>query len=125
MAQTVNPDARALLIRAARSPSGSTDGSQADRQQTQDERLAAIRGLSKYTQFDAIETLVYIMKTEKDVALHDRAYEAVKLATGKNLPDDTKAWSDMLQSPQVARQDPSILERVMFWNKKADDKAQK
>jgi hypothetical protein len=117
-----NPDSRSLLIRVARSPSGPSDTSITDRQQTQDERLAAIRGLQKYSQFDSIETLVYIMEKEKDVALHDRAYQSVKTATGRNLPDDPKVWRDMMQNPQLAQQQPSVLERVMFWNKKTDEK---
>jgi hypothetical protein len=121
LVQTGNPDARSLLIRVARSPSGPVESSLTDRQQTQDERLTAIRGLAKYSQYDSIETLVYIMEKEKDVALHERAYLSLKSATGKNLPDDAKTWHDTLQNPQVAHQEPNILERVMFWNKKSDD----
>jgi hypothetical protein len=118
--ETGNPDSRSLLIRVARSPGGSVESSLTDRQQTQDERLTAIRGLAKYRQYDSIETLVYIMEKEKDVALHDRAFESLKVATGKKLPDDAKAWRDMMQNPQLAQQEPNILERVMFWNKKTD-----
>jgi hypothetical protein len=121
--QTGNPDSRSLLIRVARSPSGPAESSLMDRQQTQDERLTAIRGLAKSSQYDSIETLVYIMETEKDVALHDRAYESLKGATGKKLPDDPKVWRNLMQNPHMAQQpEPSMLERVMFWNKKPDDK---
>jgi hypothetical protein len=122
LVQTGNPDSRSLLIRVARSPNGPAESSLADRQQTQDERLTAIRGLAKYGQIDSIETLVYVLEKEKDVALHGCAYESLKIATGKNLPDDAKAWRDMMQNPQLAHQEPNILERVMFWNKKTDDK---
>jgi HEAT repeat protein len=117
MAQTGNPDARNLLIRIARSPSGPVESSLTDRQQTQDERLAAIRGLAKYGQADSVDTLVYVMETEKDVALHDRAYESVKAASGRNLPDDPKAWRAMLQNPNQAQPERNILEQVMFWKK--------
>jgi HEAT repeat protein len=118
MAETKNPDSRALLVRIARSPSGPLESSVVDRQQTQDERLAAIRGLAKYSQPDSIDALVYIMETEKDVALHDRAYESAKEATGRNLPDDPKAWRAMLQNPNAVPPEPNVLERVMFWNTK-------
>jgi hypothetical protein len=122
---TGNPDSRSLLIRVARSPSGPVESSLTDRQQTQDERLTAIRGLAKYSQYDSIETLVYVLDSEKDVALHDRAHESLKIATGKNLPDDAKVWHDLLQNPQKANQEPNVLERVMFWkNKTPDDKNQ-
>jgi hypothetical protein len=123
LVQTGNADARSLLIRVARSPSGPVESSLTDRQQTQDERLTAVRGLAKYTQYDAIETLVHILDTEKDVALHDRAYESLKAATGKNLPDDSKAWRDLMQNPQMANKDTNVLERVMFWkNMKPEEK---
>jgi HEAT repeat protein len=115
--QTGNPDSRSLLIRVARSPGGAVDSSLVDRQQTQDERLTAIRGLAKYKQPDAIETLVHILETEKDVALHDRAHESLKIATGKNLPDDGKAWRQLVQNPQLAQEEPNALQRVMFWKK--------
>jgi HEAT repeat protein len=115
--QTGNPDSRALLIRVARSPSGPVESSLTDRQQTQDERLTAIRGLAKFSQPDAIETLVYIMESEKDVALHDRAHESLKQVTGKNIPDDAKAWRAYAQNPQSAPPEPSFIQRVMFWNK--------
>ena len=116
--QTGNPDSRSLLVRVARSPNGTVDSSLTDRQQTQDERLTAIRGLAKYSQVDSIETLVYVMETEKDVALHNRAHESLKVATGKNLPDDAKVWRNLMQNPQMAhRPEPNFIERVMFWNK--------
>ncbi len=116
--QTGNPESRSLLVRVARSPGGSSDSSLTDRQQTQDERLTAIRGLAKYPQPDSLETLVYIMESEKDVALHNRAHESLKVATGKNLADDAKVWRTYMQNPQlVHEQQPSIIERVMFWNK--------
>lgn len=123
---TGNPESRRLLVRVARSPSGPVDSSLTDRQQTQDERLTAIRGLAKFSQYDSIEALVYVMETEKNVALHDRAHESLKAATGKNLPDDAKAWRGLMQNPQAAvPQEPSALERVMFWKSKTDDKVQR
>jgi hypothetical protein len=115
--QTGNPDSRSLLIRVARSPSGPIDSSLTDRQQTQDERLTAIRGLAKYSQYDSIDTLVYILEQEKDVALRARAHESLKTATGKSLPAESKAWRDLMQNPQLANQDPPLIERVMFWKK--------
>jgi len=122
MVATGIPDCKSLLIRIARSPSGSLESSLTDRQQTQDERLAAIRGLAKFNQSDSIETLVVIMEKEKDVALHDRAYESLKAATGKNIADDPKEWRQLVQNPNYTPKEPSFIERVMFWNKKTDEK---
>ncbi len=117
LAEIGNPDSLGLLVRVARSPSGAVEASLADRQQTLDERLTAIRGLGKYSKADAIDTLVYIMEQEKDVALHDRAYDSLKQSTGRRLPDDPKAWRELAQNPQQLQPEPNVLERVMFWKK--------
>ncbi|MCI0380479.1 MAG: hypothetical protein L0215_23075 [Gemmataceae bacterium] len=118
--QTGHSEARHLLIRVARQPSGATESSFTDRQQTQDERLAAIRGLAKYNQYDSIETLVHILETEKDVALRSRAHASLKEATGKNLPAEARAWRSLTQNPsqpQVSEQPNSFIDRVMWWRK--------
>ncbi len=117
--QMANPEVRDLLIRVARQPSAATDSSLSDRQQTQDERLAAIRALSQYNQYDSIEALVYVMETEKDVALRARAHESLKTATGKNLPADAKAWRELLDNPRQTAQEPNLIDRVMWWKKTA------
>ncbi|MCI0642422.1 MAG: HEAT repeat domain-containing protein [Gemmataceae bacterium] len=118
--QTGHAEARHLLIRVARQPSGATESSFTDRQQTQDERLAAIRGLAKYNQYDSIETLVHILESEKDVALRSRAHESLKQATGKNLPADGKVWRGLMQNPTqpvAAEHNNPWIERVMWWKK--------
>ena len=51
------------------------------------------------------------------MALRDRAHESLKTATGKDLPAEATAWRNLMQAPPVAQQEPSVLERVMFWKK--------
>ena len=53
-----------------------------------DLRLAAIRALGNYQHYDTTRALLEVMSKEKDVALKDRAHEALQTATGKNLPPD-------------------------------------
>ncbi|MBI3411002.1 MAG: HEAT repeat domain-containing protein [Planctomycetes bacterium] len=108
-----NPDSRHLLIRVARQPSGAVDASLIDQQQTQDERLTAIRALSRYKQADAIETLVYIMETERDLAYKDRTVESLRIATGKNLPPDPKAWRDLMAGGGNVAPEPNFIQRVV------------
>jgi hypothetical protein len=86
-----------------------------DRQQTLDERFAAIRGLAKFKQYDAIETLVHILETERDAGLRDCAHKSLKEATGKTLPPDAVAWREMLRDPNnpaVAGREPGLIQRV-------------
>ena len=70
---------------------GAKEESEVEKQQTLDVSLTAIRSLGKYNQFESTETLLHLLKTEKDVAVRDRAYESLQLATGKHLARDPKA----------------------------------
>lgn len=108
-----NPESRHLLIRVARQPSGAVDASLIDQQQTQDERLTAIRALSRYKQADAIETLVYIMETERDLAYKDRTVDSLRTATGRNLPPDPKAWRDLMAGGGNVAPEPNFVQRVV------------
>lgn len=114
--QNAHPDSRALLIRVARQPTAAPDGSYQDRQQTLDERLTAVRALAKYKQHDAVDALVYVLETEKDVALRDRAYASLRTVTGKNLPPEGAAWRRLLESSgeSVAGEQPGLLDRVRW-----------
>lgn len=111
--QTGNSEARHLLIKAARQPNST--GSYQERQQVLDERLSAIRGLAKFKQYDATETLLHILETEKDVALRDRALESLRTATGKNLPAEAAAWREFLHNSNNKAPEPGIIHRVVDW----------
>src|SRR5262245_2353851 len=101
LGETRNPAAVELLARVVKEPQA--EGPEQDRQQALDVRMAAARALSHYNQPQATEALVRVMRTEKDVALRDRAYESLETATGKRLSPDDKGWDSYLQ-PQDARQ---------------------
>jgi HEAT repeat protein len=94
LAQTGDESARELLIRVAKEPPA--EGSMQDKQETLDRRLNAIRGLGNFNHYESTETLLYLMKTEKDAAVRDRSHEALKKVTGKNLPADAVAWDELL-----------------------------
>ena len=117
--QTGHPDARGMLIRVARQPTAAPDASYQDRQQTLDERLTAIRALAKYRQADAVEALVYVLETEKDIALRDRAHASLRTVTGKNLPPEATAWRDLLNKSgqNIVREEPSLIERIGWFSK--------
>jgi HEAT repeat protein len=110
--QTGNAEARHLLIRVARQPGAAPEGAFADRQQTLDERLTAIRALSRYKQYDSCEALVYVLETEKDVALRDRAHESLESITGKDMPKEAKAWRDFFSQKDATARQPGLLDRL-------------
>lgn len=97
---TKNPAAVDLLVRVTRAPEPALDVPDQEKQQERDRRTAAARALGNFSHYQAAEALVYVLKTNKDVALRDRAHESLVKATGKDLPADPKVWDDFLQ--QVA-----------------------
>jgi HEAT repeat protein len=110
---TGNPAGVELLTRVVREPQA--EGTDTEKQQALDVRIAAARALAKYNQPPAVEALVRVMRSEKDVALRDRAHESLQAATGYRLAADDKTWDEFLK-PEGARQlppEPSGLQRVL------------
>jgi HEAT repeat protein len=97
LGNTANDGALALLVLVLRQPTG--DGSDLERPANLDERIAAARALSHFTQAQATEALLKVLETDKDVALRDRAAESLQKITGKELPADFKAWNEFLHPP--------------------------
>jgi hypothetical protein len=117
LGNTKNPAAVELLARVARQPA--TKGSLEDKQQTLDERLAALRALGNFNQYQATEALEYVLKNEKNVAMQDTAHESLELATGKKVPQDAGAWDQVLhQNGEATVQAPPAdagIRRVAGW----------
>jgi hypothetical protein len=112
--ETGDPAARKMLLVVARGAESPLESSLTDRQQTLDERLAAIRGLGKFKQYDSIETLVHILETERDAALRECAHRSLREATGKNLAAEPALWRDMLRDPNALEgREPNFIERVV------------
>jgi hypothetical protein len=95
LGQVGNPAAVDLLVKVVREPPA--EGPDVDRQQATDVRIAAARALSHFSHYEATAALVHVLKTEKDIALRDRAHESLKIATGKDLPADAVVWEKALQ----------------------------
>jgi HEAT repeat protein len=94
MGETKEPATVDLLVRVLKQPP--VDGTAEERQQNIDERIAAARALGNFSQYQATEALLQVLKTEKDVALRDRAHQSLQSATGKRLPPDPQAWEEFL-----------------------------
>jgi HEAT repeat protein len=103
------PEARQWLIGVARA-SAKEEG-ESEKLQTLAVRLTAIRSLGKYSQYEATETLLHLLKTDRDVAVRESAHQSLELATGKRLAADPKAWDDLLhQSGQAPANNGTIAE---------------
>jgi HEAT repeat protein len=115
LGETGNPQAVELLARVAREPQA--EGTDQEKQQALDVRIAAARSLGRYNQPQATETLVRVMRTEKNVALRDRAHESLVATTGRRMSPDDTAWDEYLK-PEAARQlppEPGTVQRVLGW----------
>lgn len=122
--QTGNAGALPVLIRAARQPSSSPVSSQADRQSVMDEKIAAVRALGKYSHYEAVDTLVYLLETEKDVAVRHCAHQSLKTATKRDLPADSAQWRTLLANGQPPPQETTNpIQRVTgFFSRPENDK---
>ena len=105
---TRDPDAWKLLIRVARQPGPPNVASQPDILQTQDEKIVAIRALRRYRHQECADALAHVLRTEKDIALRDRALQSLEDITGKQWPAEYAAW----QQPDLQRPEPSLAERT-------------
>ena len=113
--KTQDPDARHLLVRVARQPGPTATADLTDKQQTQDEKIVAIRALGKYRQQECIDALAFVLRTEKDIALRDRAVSSLQEMTGKRWPADYQTWQKESVQPLPGDPNGSFIERVGHW----------
>jgi hypothetical protein len=86
-----------------------------ERRQQMDVRIAAARALSNYKDYRATETLVQVLKKERDVALCDRVHDSLVTVTGKNLPPDAQAWDDFLHAPHDQKSERRGVLGLVGW----------
>jgi hypothetical protein len=116
LGETHNPEAIGFLVNVLNNPPASKESAESQKQQSMDERIAAARALGNFKDYKAIEALVHVLKTEKDVALVDRAHDSLEACSGQKLPPDMKDWGPILNpeaKPQLAS-DPS-KSSVLGW----------
>ncbi len=117
LASMRDDNARHLLIRVARQPGPPVDVSFNDAQRTQDEKLVAIRALGKYRQQECADALMFVLKTERDIALRDRALASLEEMTGKRYPMPIEAWQSEEIRPQPGSSGSDFIQRVGAWFK--------
>jgi hypothetical protein len=114
-----DPSSLPLLIRVARQPGPPLKADRVDKMQTQDEKIVAIRALGKYREQEAVDALVYVLKSEKDVALRDRAHQSLEESTGKHWPASYSEWqnADVRPLPKESSTDEAIRLMTGWWPK--------
>src|SRR5260370_5679415 len=105
LGETHNPEAIAFLVNVLNNPQAPKESAESQRQQSIDERIAAARALGNFKDYKAIEALVHVLQTEKDLALLDRAHDSLEACTDQKLPPDMQDWGPLLHpeaKPQLA-----------------------
>jgi HEAT repeat protein len=108
-----NPVAVDMLVRILKAPPGS--GPSGDKLNDLSQRICAIRALAHFPQYQAAEALISVLRTEQDVALRDRATEALRKITGQDLPANAEAWSDFMRKSgkEALAKKPSLGDKLI------------
>lgn len=95
-----------------------------DGNEDRDVRLAAVRGLGKCRQPEAVVALAEVLQaesTKKDTAMIGRSHQGLVHLTGKKLPADPATWKEVVQAGVVIAPEPTwfdvAIETAMFWEK--------
>lgn len=116
LGETKNPAAVDLLAKVVKEPP--REGSEQERQQAVDVRIAAARALANFNHYQGTEALVAVLKADReDVALRASAHASLQTCTGKKLPPDGKSWEDLLRNANASTPpvEPSPIRRVAEW----------
>src|SRR5205823_4515011 len=112
---TKDPEAWKFLVLIARQPAPAATADLTDRQQTQDEKIVAIRALGKYRQQECLDALQAVLRSEKDVALRGRALQSLEESTGKKWPGEYTAWQQPEVRPLPGDPNGDFIQRVSGW----------
>lgn len=87
-----------------------------------DIRLAAVRGLGRCRQSEAVVALAQVLSNHannNDTAMVDRTHEGLVRLTGKRLPPDPQKWGEVVQAGVVIAPEPgwwdALIDQAMHW----------
>ena len=95
----VIPVAIPLLTRVVNGASG--EGSELEKQQVMDVRIAAALALAQFHDPRVTDSLIRVLEKDKDVALCDCAFESLEKSIGRQLPPDFHNWDELRHSPDA------------------------
>ncbi|MDB5311487.1 MAG: lyase HEAT-like repeat protein [Gemmataceae bacterium] len=119
--RTGGPEGVRFLASVADGPGSDAAPEGADEREV---RLAALRGLGKCRQPEAVVALAHVLAAEtgKDTAVAGRAHAGLVRLTGKKLPPDPQQWDAVVQAGVVISPEPtwvdSAVETAAGWVKR-------
>jgi hypothetical protein len=115
LGKTGQPAAVELLVKVLREPP--VEGSEPEKQQKTDERIAAARALARFPRdYQVTEALLSVLRSDRDVALRNRAHESLVQITGKDLPPNGQVWEEFLHQPgdkNAVAEQPTFFDKVL------------
>jgi HEAT repeat protein len=122
LGETHQPAAVDLLVKVVKEPPVAAEDAEQEKQQRLQERIAAARALRNFKDFQAVDALVGVLRTEPDVALRDNSNDSLRCMTGKMFPADAEVWAAFLQQTEQQRRNPfeptvtdKMLQLANFW----------
>lgn len=111
LGKTSRPEAARFLAAVA------TGDASAEGADDRDVRLAAVRGLGKCRQPEAVAALAQVLAAEKekgkDTAIVGRAHDGLVHLTGKRLPPDPKKWDEVVQAGVTIAPEPTWVDNAV------------
>src|SRR5262249_22528226 len=104
LGNTHNPAAISFLATVVKG--APAEGTEQEKQQVMDVRIAAAHALGNFNKYAAAQALVQVLQKERDVALCDPSFESLQLCTRPTLPSDFKNWTEILSEAKVHEADP-------------------
>jgi len=104
-----HPSAADILVKVLSEPPSA--GSETERQQKLEERLAAARALGSYPNATGAQALVAVLRSEADPGLRRRSHESLVQMTGRQFPPEADVWEKYLADPSSAPS-PTFGERL-------------
>jgi len=124
--QKRTPEGLAILVKIAEAPVAKKKertiemdilGTGGDDQSQFELRLAAIRGLGYYlSEPKAIECLIRILQTDRDVAIRGRTQASLVKITGQSFGSEYEVWLKWWQAGgTVNTEPPSVIQQIGGW----------
>lgn len=110
--RTNRPEVVRFLATVATTPAEETSTDGPDEREI---RLAAIRGLGKCRQPEAVAALAQVLSTEngKDTAIVGRAHDGLVHLTGKRLPPEPQKWNEVVQAGVTIAPEPTWVDSAV------------
>jgi len=112
LGRTSRAEVVSFLASVAVGPKGDSAPAGAD---DRDVRLAAVRGLGRCRQPEAVVALAQVLAAEKgkDTAIIGRAHDGLVHLTGKHLPADPQKWDAVVQAGVAIAPEPNWVENAV------------